>query len=392
MMRFTVRSDPEASFANKPEAILNASDTFSSAEGSDSDYELPADVAVKLAENTLKSLAKRLGNSEFMSGRSQIDSLPHFTRNEILVGNLIAQGGFAAVYEIKSTTKPSELSANRKNRYVMKTSMRNETTTFHQLTTRAKHLAIEGHFLSSLDHVNIIQLRGWSTGGLSSFKSTPRLDAFFLIFDHLPEILTDRIEHWAVRQRRDIGASKRTPFWRRQPRDTADDLLCEQLKVGLDIASAIEYLHENRIIYRDIKTGNIGFDKSGTVKLFDFGLVVQLPLQDDLDQTYKFPGRAGTRRYLSPEVLLEQPYNVKADVYSFSVLLWEIITLQKPKLPGANFQVDVPSVKASWPTELKDILKRGWCTDLSSRAHMKEIRRRLSLLHSSLVFSGRSKD
>lgn len=381
-MRF--RRVPEASLASKPEAILKASDTFSSAECSDSDYELQADVAAKLAEKTLASLSKRLGNSEFMSGRSQIEKLPHFKRDEIEVASLIAHGGFAVVYEIKSTKKPSELTVNRKNRYVMKNSTRTEATTFQQLTTRAKHLAIEGHFLSSLDHTNIIKLRGWSTGGLSSFKSNPRLDAFFLIFDYLPEILTDRLGNWADRQRLEICNSNRRLFWRR-PRSTGNNLLCEQIKVGVDIASAIEYLHENRIIYRDLKPSNIGFDQSGTLKLFDFGLAVELPMQDDLDQTYKFPGRAGTRRYMSPEVLLEQPYNVKADVYSFSVLLWEIIALRKPKLPGANFQVDPPSVKSSWPSELKEILKRGWCTDLLSRPHMKEVRQCLSRLLSSLT-------
>jgi hypothetical protein len=381
MMRFTFRRDPQLAVANKAEAVLQACDTFTSAEGGDSDYELPAYVAAQLADSTLKSVSKRLGNSAYMSGRFQtIDKLPHFNRDEIKIGNLIDQGGFAAVYQIKSISKSSELTTNKKNRYVMKNATQTETTTFQQLTTRAKHLAIEGHFLSSLDHDNIIKLRGWSTGGLLSYKSNPRLDAFFLIFDYLPEMLTDRMERWANHQR------TRAPFWHRRPRGTTgDSLFKEQIKVALDIASALEYLHEKRIIYRDLKPGNLGYDCSKTLKLFDFGLAVELPLQDDLDQTYQFPGRAGTRRYMSPEVLLEQPYNVKADVYSFSILLWEIMTLRKPKLPGPHLQVDIPSVKASWPTELKDILKRGWCTDLSSRAHMKEIRCRLARLHSSLV-------
>ncbi|GAX21152.1 hypothetical protein FisN_23Hh167 [Fistulifera solaris] len=388
-MRFIVRRNPQLAIANKAEAVLQACDTFTSAESSDSDYELPADVAAQLADSTLKSVSKRLGNSEYMSGRSRtISALPHFKRDEIEIGSLIDHGGFAAVYEIKSIFKPSELTANKKNRYVMKNATQTETTTLQHLTTRAKHLAIEGHFLSSLDHENIIKLRGWSTGGLLSYKSNPRLDAFFLIFDYLPEMLTDRMERWAQQQR------KRAPFWLRRPRVTAgDSLLCEQIKVGLDIASALEYLHEKRIIYRDLKPSNVGFQSgNGTLKLFDFGLAVELPLHDDLDQTYKFPGRAGTRRYMSPEVLLERPYNVKADVYSFSILLWEIVALRKPKLPGAHLQVDIPNVKASWPAELKDILKRGWCTDLSSRAHVKEIRYRLSQLHSSLVSKERLED
>ncbi|GAX21222.1 hypothetical protein FisN_23Lh167 [Fistulifera solaris] len=389
MMRFTVRRDLLPAIANKTEAVLQACDTFTSAESSDSEHELPADVAAQLADSTLKSVSKRLGNSEYMSGRAQtISKLPHFKRDEIEIGNLIDHGGFAAVYEIKSISKPSELTVHKKKRYVMKNATQTETTTFQHLTTRAKHLAIEGHFLSSLDHENIIKLRGWSTGGLLSYKSNPRLDAFFLIFDYLPEMLTDRMERWAQEQR------QRVPFWLRRPRVTASDtLLCERIKVGLDIASALEYLHDKRIIYRDLKPSNVGFQSgNGTLKLFDFGLAVELPLQDDLDQAYKFPGRAGTRRYMSPEVLLERPYNVKADVYSFSILLWEIMALRKPKLPGAHLQVNIPNVKASWPAELKDILKRGWCMDLMSRAHMKEIRYRLSRLHSSLVTKERLED
>jgi serine/threonine protein kinase len=59
-------------------------------------------------------------------------------------------------------------------------------------------------------------------------------------------------------------------------------LFAGRLQVGRDIASALSYLHEHGVIYRDLKPGNIGFDANSVVKLFDFGLSRELPHSEQI--------------------------------------------------------------------------------------------------------------
>jgi serine/threonine-protein kinase TNNI3K len=71
---------------------------------------------------------------------------------------------------------------------------------------------------------------------------------------------------------------------------------------------------------------------------------------------------------MAPEVLREQPYNVKADVFSFSQVLWEILTQERA--PGANSSR--PMIPKEWPGTLRRILERGWSEDLNERPCMTE--------------------
>ena len=68
----------------------------------------------------------------------------------------------------------------------------------------------------------------------------------------------------------------------------------------------------------------------GDVKIFDFGLARTMPEDDQpYAHTYRMSG-AGTPRYMAPECLNHEPYNLKADVYSFAIILWEMLAGQTP--------------------------------------------------------------
>jgi len=156
----------------------------------------------------------------------------------------------------------------------------------------------------------------------------------------------------------------------------------ERLRVANDIAGAVAYLHDSRILYRDLKPANIGFDADGVLKIFDFGLAVELPYGDeDHDETYKLSGNTGTSRYMAVEVIRREPYGLKADVFSFSILLWEIISCVKPyeglqgqevkdAVAGANLR---PTISRSWPVAIRRLLRKGWSDQISDRPTMKQV-------------------
>jgi len=102
----------------------------------------------------------------------------------------------------------------------------------------------------------------------------------------------------------------------------------EKLGVCHEIASALKYLHDHGVIFRDLKPNNIGF-LNGRVQLFDFGLSRELP-KHDLKTPFEMSGKVGTLRYMAVEVACHQSYNVTADVYSWAMVCYEVLTLQKP--------------------------------------------------------------
>jgi len=103
----------------------------------------------------------------------------------------------------------------------------------------------------------------------------------------------------------------------------------ERVGIALDVARGLHYLHdelERRVIHCDVKPHNILMDASGTAKIADFGLAkLLLP-----DQTRTFTGVRGTRGYLAPEwYRAGGPVTVKADVYSYGVVLLETVTCRR---------------------------------------------------------------
>jgi serine/threonine protein kinase len=240
--------------------------------------------------------------------------------------------------------------------------------------------ALEAKFLSSLQHANIIELRGESNR--SPFESTE----YFMILDYLPETLPVRLNVWMHAQRATQGVTGfMTNLSGAGKQRRVSRLLTERLLVAYDIAAAGDYLHSRRVIFRDFKPDNVGFSANGGVtKLMDFGLArewTNVPRDPQNDQLYLMTGLTGGIRYMAPEVGLSLPYNHKADIYSWSMILWFILALEPPLslytpemiLYRVFEKGHRPATKVKWSPALAALLRTCWSEDIEERPSFKEI-------------------
>jgi serine/threonine protein kinase len=163
----------------------------------------------------------------------------------------------------------------------------------------------------------------------------------------------------------------------------------------------------NRPTATDIKPPNVGFDRDGTLKLFDFGLAKELPADCSAYsssattfnklKTFQTLGNTGTTRYMAPEVIRREPYNCKVDVFATSIVTWEIMTLRKPYGADVSGQFvkecvaiydDRPPIPSSpaigrrtskcgatvWPKSLKKVVQQGWTKDIEVRLTAQQMR------------------
>jgi serine/threonine protein kinase len=98
-----------------------------------------------------------------------------------------------------------------------------------------------------------------------------------------------------------------------------------KLKIALQVARALQYIHSQKIIHRDIKPENIHLNAAGVVKLKDFGIAKT----EGLNMT-RAGYVLGTPYYMAPEQVMGQDVTDQVDVYSFGILLFELMTGGKP--------------------------------------------------------------
>ena len=104
---------------------------------------------------------------------------------------------------------------------------------------------------------------------------------------------------------------------------------CAKLYIA-EIAIALKYLHSNNIIYRDLKLENILISSTGHIKLCDFGISCLLDSKRETFNPYSRNTICGTIEYLSPEMVKENKYTNKVDIWCLGIVLYEMIFGETP--------------------------------------------------------------
>uniref|UniRef100_A0A1J3FIW8 non-specific serine/threonine protein kinase n=1 Tax=Noccaea caerulescens TaxID=107243 RepID=A0A1J3FIW8_NOCCA len=98
-----------------------------------------------------------------------------------------------------------------------------------------------------------------------------------------------------------------------------------RLRMLRDICRGLMCIHRMKIVHRDLKSANCLVDKHWTVKICDFGLS-RIMTDDNMKDT----SSAGTPEWMAPELIRNEPFTEKCDIFSLGVIMWELSTLRKP--------------------------------------------------------------
>eukprot|EP00249_Psilotum_nudum_P036851 c8875_g1_i1 orf=12-1340(-) len=198
--------------------------------------------------------------------------------------------------------------------------------------------------LSRLHHCNVVEFVG-------ACRKPP---VFCMITEYLP------------------GGSLRAFLNKNEPQSLSMDMV---IRIALDVAKGMEYLHSQGVIHRDLKSENLVLTDDLRVKVADFGISCLESQWDNMK------GFNGTYRWMAPELINEKPYSRKVDVYSFGIVLWELLTGLVPfaemTAVQAAFAVSQkntrPSVWQTWPLPLSNLMQKCWRADPDKRPEFREV-------------------
>ncbi|XP_062400453.1 serine/threonine-protein kinase Nek4 [Sardina pilchardus] len=145
----------------------------------------------------------------------------------------------------------------------------------------------------------------------------------------------------------------------------------------VQIAMALQYLHEKRILHRDLKTQNIFLTKTNIIKVGDLGIAKVLENQNDMASTL-----IGTPYYMSPELFSNKPYNHKSDVWALGCCVYEMSTLKHAfnakdmnSLAYRIVEGKLPQMPSKYDPQLGELIRRMLCKRPEDRPDVKQILR-----------------
>jgi serine/threonine protein kinase len=282
-----------------------------------------------------------------VSGSSESDDFAISAATELDIEVLVGQGASASVYRGRYRDRVVAVK-------MMKTNL--------SKTGFIKEFNREVHTLSHLHHPNLVSFVGATSGDRCCIVT--EFCAGGTLFSLLHEKKNSVKLSWAQR-----------------------------LKMAQDVAAGMAYLHSATppMIHRDLKSLNLllseevrGAKDCPVVKITDFG--VTRPADTGL-----MTGHIGTCHWMAPELLRNEQYGLPSDVYSFGIVLWEILARETPYqgLQAAQIPVlvavhkrrpDLDAIARSCPKELKAVMAMCWDDDPARRPSFGEVVKMLACI------------
>nr|MCU0245795.1 protein kinase [Bryobacter sp.] len=166
--------------------------------------------------------------------------------------------------------------------------------------------------------------------------------------------------------------------------------LAEVIEIAVQVADALEYAHEKGIVHRDLKPGNVKLTKDGKVKVLDFGLAKAMASEMSGGNPDNSPTLTaamsktgvilGTAAYMSPEQARGAHVDRRSDVWSFGVMLFEMLTgrqmfggetVADSLASVLKSPIDLNDLPAETPVALRRLLKR--CLDRDPRKRLRDM-------------------
>lgn len=161
------------------------------------------------------------------------------------------------------------------------------------------------------------------------------------------------------------------------------------------IASFMSHLHSSNIIHRDLKPTNVVFDEFLYPKIQGFEFSIQTVKMPSKSQSIE---RVGSCAYMAPEVMVNEKYSKAGDVYSFALILYEIVTLEKPFFGFNEVQLTKsvisgyrPPFKSDVSDPFKDLIEACWSEKPQKRPTFDDIVKNLKT-NSKFITNSVNKD